>query len=420
MKITRLVAREIYDSRGNPTVECEIVLDNEKMVRASVPSGASVGRHEAHELRDGGKRLGGKGVTKAVEAVEQVIAPALLGRELVAPDLDQVLIALDGTPNKKKLGANAMLAVSMALYRAQAVQEEAELYELLAWVFGHEMVSLPVPMFNVINGGAHADNKLRIQEFMIVPLGAPSYREALEHGVMFSKELATHLKKAGKTITYGDEGGLACDFEDEVEALNWIMEVIVALEKKSKQVFGIALDVAASQFYDTKKQGYVWGDEVVKAADLISFYQALLEHYPLYSLEDGLAEDDWHGWVAMNKAIGSKVQIVGDDIFVTNMRRIVQGIELGAANSVLIKPNQIGTITETMQTIQFCKERGLNTVVSHRSGETCDSFIADLAVGTAAGQIKAGGCCRGERMAKYNRLLTIEDRLMRSLLEQKL
>lgn len=419
MKITRIVAREIYDSRGNPTIECELVLDNEKMVRASVPAGASVGRHEAHELRDGGKRLSGKGVTKAVESVEREIAPALLGRELNAPELDQVLIALDGTTNKKKLGANAMLAVSIALYRAQAVQEDAELYELLAWVFGHEMVSLPIPMFNVINGGAHADNRLRIQEFMIVPLGSASYKEALEQGVVFAKELAVHVKKMGKSIVYGDEGGLACDFEDEIDAMNAIMEVIVALEKKTKQAFGIALDVAASQFYDTKKQAYAWGKEMVHAADLIEFYQQLVAHYPIYSIEDGLAEDDWKGWVAMTQALGSQAQLVGDDIFVTNMKRIVQGLELKAANAVLIKPNQIGTVTETMQTIQFCKERGLNTIVSHRSGETCDSFIADLAVGTAAGQIKAGGCCRGERMSKYNRLLTIEDRLMRTLMEQK-
>jgi enolase len=419
MKITRLVAREIYDSRGMPTIECELSLDNEETVLASVPSGASVGRHEAHELRDGGKRLGGKGVTKAIDAIEQIMAPALVGRELVAPELDQLLIALDGTPNKKKLGANAILAVSIALYRAQAVQEQAELYELLAWVVGHEMVALPVPMFNLINGGAHADNKLRIQEFMIVPLGAPSYRESLEYGMSFAHELATMLKKAGKQIVYGDEGGLACEFEDEIDALNSLMEVIVKFEKKGKQTFGIALDVAASQFYDVKKGVYQWGDEQVKADEMIHFYQQLIAHFPIYSIEDGLAEDDWKGWTQLTKELGSQVQLVGDDLFVTNIKRISQGIELGAGNAVLIKPNQIGTVTETMQAIQFCKENGLSTIVSHRSGETTDTFIADLAVGTAAGQIKAGGCCRGERVAKYNRLLTIEDRLMRSLMEQQ-
>jgi enolase len=419
MKITRLIAREIYDSRGIPTVECELTLDNDVTVSASVPSGASVGKHEAHELRDGGKRLSGKGVIKAVDAIEQIIAPALRGKELVAPELDQLLIALDGTPNKKKLGANAILAVSIALYRAQAVQEEAELYELLAWVIGHEMVALPVPMFNLINGGAHADNNLRIQEFMIVPLGAPSYRESLEYGVTFAHELAAVLKKAGKQIVYGDEGGLACDFEDEVEALNYLMDVLVKFEKKGKQKFGIALDVAASQFYDVKKGLYQWGDDLVKADELITFYQQLIAHFPIYSIEDGLAEDDWKGWAMLTKELGSQVQLVGDDLFATNIKRIAQGIELGAANAVLIKPNQIGTVTETMQAIQYCKSNGLNTIISHRSGETTDAFIADLSVGTAAGQIKAGGCCRGERMAKYNRLLTIEDRLMRSLMEQQ-
>jgi enolase len=419
MIITRLQAREIFDSRGTPTIECELTLEEGQMVTSSVPSGASVGKHEAFELRDGGKRLFGKGVNKAVENIEQVIAPAIIGKDLNPPELDQILITLDGTPNKKNLGANAMLAVSMAIYKAQALLENAELYELLAWIYGHEMVSLPMPMFNLINGGAHADNNLRIQEFMIVPLGAPSYREALEAGMQFSHALHEELKKAGKVTAVGDEGGFACQFIDEIDALNWLMEVLVKFDKKGTQMYGIALDVAASQLYDPKTKTYTWGEDKATSQDLIEFYLKLIEHFPIYSIEDGLAEDDWEGWSALTQALGEKIQLVGDDLFTTNIKRIVKGIELGAGNAVVIKPNQIGTITETLQTIQFCKEQKLNVIISHRSGETNDTFIADLAVATAAGQIKAGGCSRGERIAKYNRLLTIEDKLMRGLLDQK-
>lgn len=436
-KITRLIAREIFDSRGVPTIQAELSLEENITVTSCVPSGASVGKYEAVELRDGGKRLFGKGVTKAIDNIERVIAPQLIGKELSAVDLDQLLIALDGTSNKKKLGANATLAVSQALYRAQAIIEGVELYELLAWVNGQDQVAMPIPMFNVINGGAHADNGLKIQEFMVAPLGAASYKEACEAGMTFSHQLKQVLKDRGKMVAVGDEGGYACAFDDDIQALDCIMDTMVKLGKNGSQVFGIALDVAASQFYKKDKKKYEWyGGEMITAGDLISLYAELAKNYPIYSIEDGLDEDDWSGWQKLTEVCavpegepamrtispethGTPCQIVGDDLFCTNVKRIAKGLELGAANAVIIKPNQIGTITEAMQAIQFCQQHGLNTIISHRSGETCDTFIADLAVGTSAGQIKAGGCSRGERVSKYNRLLTIEDHLMRSLMDKR-
>ncbi len=435
-KITRLIAREIFDSRGVPTIQAEISVEDGITVTSCVPSGASVGKHEAIELRDGGKRLFGKGVTKAIDNIERVIAPQLIGKELSAVDQDQLIIALDGTPNKKKLGANALLAVSQALYRAQAKIEGVELYELIAWVHGQDQVAMPIPMFNVINGGVHADNGLRIQEFMVAPLGVASYKEACEVGMVFSHQLKQVLRDKGKMVAVGDEGGYACAFEDDIDALDCIMDTMVKMGKSNSQVFGIALDVAASQFYNKDTKRYDWYGEKVTAGDLIGLYAELAKKYPIYSIEDGLAEDDWSGWQKLTETCaipegepamrtsspethGTPCQIVGDDLFVTNVKRIAKGLELGAANAVIIKPNQIGTITEAMQAIQFCQQNGLNTIVSHRSGETCDSFIADLAVGTSAGQIKAGGCSRGERVSKYNRLLTIEDHLMRSLMDKK-
>ncbi len=416
MKIAKLVAREILDSRGLPTVECDLILEDGQIATASVPSGASTGTHEALELRDGEKRLMGKGVTKAIENIETKIAPFFIGQELNASSLDQILIEIDGTPNKENLGANATLPVSIALFKAQAQQEQVELFEVIAWVYGHEMISLPMPMFNVINGGAHADNNLLIQEFMVVPVGSQNYRQSIEAGIAFTQDLKEVLKKKGKSTAVGDEGGFASQFEDEIDALNCIMEALVNFDKREPNVFAIALDVAATQFYDPKTKLYNWHGEHVSSDELIEYYETLAKYFPFYSIEDGLAEDDWDGWVAMTQKLGDKMQIVGDDIFVTNTARIAQGIELGAANAVLIKPNQVGTVTETLQAIQLCKEQGLGTIISHRSGETTDTFIADLAVGTSAGQIKAGGCMRGERTAKYNRLLRIEDTLLRNLL----
>ncbi len=416
MKVTKIIAREIFDSRGLPTIECEIFLENGMRASAAVPAGKSIGKHESVELRDGGKRLMGMGVHKAIDNIENKIAKILVGEELNAPRMDNMIIELDGTPNKSKLGANATLAVSMALYRAQAVAEQAELFEIIAWVCGFESVSLPMPMFNVINGGAHADNALRIQEFMIVPLGASGYSEGVEACMEISQLLKEILKKKGKSTNVGDEGGYAPQFDDEIDALTCMLEAVLHYGDKDL-VFGFALDVAASQFYNAKTKKYDWHGEQVTSEELIEYYVELSKHFPLYSIEDGLAEDDWQGWIKMMQTLGDKIQLIGDDLFATNSQRILQGIELGAANSVLIKPNQAGTIIETLQAMKLCKEAGLGTVISHRSGETCDSFIADLAVGTNAGQIKAGGCTRGERLAKYNRVLTIEDILMRSLLE---
>lgn len=418
MKIVRLIGREIYDSRGCPTLECDLILDSGLSVTASVPSGASRGSLEAFELRDGGTRLGGKGVTKAVEYIEQRISPLLVGAELNAPYLDQKLIELDGTADKHNLGANTILAVSMALFRAQAVAEGADLYEVIAWTLGNDLISLPLPQINLINGGAHADNDLHIQEFMIVPLGLQNVREAIEAGMTFAQELKSVLKRHKKSTAVGDEGGFAGPFDDEFDALNCLMETIVLLEKKEVGPYAIALDVAATQFYDADKKIYKWHGKKRSASDMIAFYQDLLKDYPIFSIEDGLAEDDWDGWQELTMTLGQRIQLVGDDIFVTNCHRIQQGMETGVANAVLIKPNQIGTVTETLQAIQLCKEKGYGVVISHRSGETTDTFIADLAVGSSAGQIKTGGCCRGERVAKYNRLLRIEDTLTRALLER--
>lgn len=416
MKIERIVAREVFDSRGLPTVQCEVFLENNLHASATVPAGKSRGSHEAVELRDGDNRFNGLGVRKAIDNIESKIAPMLKGQELNAPRMDQLIIELDGTPNKGNLGANATLAVSMALYRAHAVVEQAELFEVIAWVSGHETVSLPVPFFNVINGGAHADNSLRIQEFMIVPLASQGLRQAIDVSMEFYQLLKGVLHNKGKSTNVGDEGGFAPQFDDEIDAMTSMLETL-ALFPDKEQVFGFALDVAATEFYNAQKGLYDWHGDNVTSDELIEYYVELSKHFPLYSVEDGLAEDDWQGWIKLMQKVGDKMQIVGDDLYVTNIHRIAQGIELGASNTVLIKPNQIGTILETLQAIKLCQQAGLGTIVSHRSGETEDTFIADLAVGANAGQIKAGGCSRSERVAKYNRLLVIEDILMRSLLE---
>lgn len=415
MKITEIEAREIYDSRGWPTIQCDIILDDETIISASVPAGLSRSRYEARELRDGGKRLWGMGVHRAIENIKTIIAPELIGQEPHALDMDFKMIELDGTPDKSYLGANALLAVSMALYRAHAHTEGIELYELIAYICGAESVTLPFPLLNVINGGLHADNGLGIQEFMIVPVGSSDFRSSLELSVTVFHELKNVLKKHGKSIAVGDEGGFAPVFRNYFEALDILMEVLDKVDTTDGGKCVIGLDVAASQLYDKTRGVYQWGNRRMTSHELIEEYEALIDQYPIYSIEDGLDEDDWAGWKTLTAKLESKAQIVADDIFATSSYRINQGIEDHIATGVIIKPNQVGTITETLQAIQLCKENDLNIIVSHRSGETEDTFIADLAVGASVGQIKAGGCCRSERMAKYNRLLEIEDSLMGTL-----
>lgn len=408
------MAREIFDSRGLPTIECELILDETVQVTASVPSGLSKGPYEATELRDEEDRLFGLGVQKSVERLDQMISPLLIGREPSLIEMDIELIELDGTENKSNLGANTILAASMAVCKAQAITEGLELFEFIAYLCGFETVSLPCPLFNVINGGVHANNNLRLQEIMIMPVGLSSFHAAMDVGDTIYQVLKEKLKKAGKSTAVGDEGGFAPDFDDEYEAFDMLMAAIQEVELSNEGSIMIAIDVAASQFYDPKTQRYKWNGKKVNGETLLAWYEDLIRQYPIYSIEDGLGYDDWDGWSAMIKSIGSKIQVVGDDIFATNPNRIWEGINQKIATGIIIKPNQIGTITETLQAAKLCKEHDYYTVASHRSGETNDSFIADLAVGISAGHIKAGGCSRGERMAKYNRLLMIEDMLLLS------
>lgn len=416
MKITRVVAREIYNSEGWPTVQCELFLENGLSVQASVPSGTSVGVHEAMEFRDGGTRLSGRGVLKALESIEQKIAPLLIGSSPKALELDLRMIELDGTPDKSKLGANAMLAVSMALYRAEALVESIPLYEFFAELLALESVSMPYPFLNVINGGVHANNGLRIQEFMIVPVAGSSFRTSFELGTQIFHELGDLLKKEGRSTAVGIEGGYVCGFQNEKEALDLLVAAIQKATTESDAECSIALDIAASHFYSPQKELYQWGDELYTNDQMIAYYESLISQYPICSIEDGLSQDDWEGWKKMTQGLGSLVQIVGDDLSVTDIYRMVKAAEEEALTSVIIKPNQIGTITEVLQALSFCEHRGLQAIVSHRSLETEDSFIADLVVGSNAGQLKAGSCCRSEHLAKYNRILAIEDELTFALL----
>lgn len=412
MKIIAITAQEIFDARGMPTILCEIVLENSMKVAASVPAGLSRGGREAVELRDGGERLMGYGVRKAIQLIEITIAPLLIGQEPNVIRMDEMLIELDGTENKSKLGANTILAVSIAICKAQAVCEQCEPYELIAGLMGHDTVSLPFPMFNVINGGLHASNDLQIQEFMIMPVGVSSFHAAMEMAVTFFHTLKKVLTHQGLSTAVGDEGGFAPDFKHETQALDCLMEAIEQTQLTEGASIMIALDVAASHFYNKQAQAYMWQGELVSADDLISWYTQLVSQYPMYAIEDGLSEHDWDGWKKLTAQLGQRIQIVGDDIFVSNANLIYQGIDEHVANTVLIKPNQVGTVTETLQAIKLAGEYDRNVIVSHRSGETNDFFIADVAVGSSAGQIKAGGLSRGERMAKYNRLLQIENQLL--------
>jgi len=409
--IRTITAREILDSRGNPTVETEVTLGNGIAGRAAVPSGASTGTHEAVELRDGdGTRYLGKGVLRAVENVNTIIAPALIGERVFNQrNLDQILINMDGSPNKGHLGANAILSVSMAAARAAAAFLGLPLFRYMG---GTNACILPVPMMNIVNGGAHADNNLDVQEFMIVPAGADSFSKSLRMGVETFHSLKSVLKKKGYSTGVGDEGGFAPNLKSNEEAIELILEAIQKAGYKPGQQVYIALDVAASEFYEDKKYHFKKSTGAkLEAEQIIQLYQDWAKQYPIVSIEDGMAEDDWQGWIALTSALGEKIQLVGDDVFVTNAKRLQEGIADGVGNSILIKLNQVGTLSETMDTIELAKVDGYTTVISHRSGETEDSFIADLAVATNAGQIKTGSASRTDRVCKYNQLLRIEEEL---------
>ena len=406
--IDLVAAREILDSRGNPTVEVEVALTDGTIARAAVPSGASTGEHEAVELRDGGTRYGGKGVKKAVEGVLDEIAPAVIG--LAADDqrlVDQALVDLDGTTDKSRLGANAILGVSLAVAKAAADSAELPLFRYLGGPNAH---ILPVPMMNILNGGAHADTGVDVQEFMVAPIGAASFSEALRWGAEVYHSLKSVLKKQGLATGLGDEGGFAPDVAGTRAALDLICSAIESAGFKPGTDIGLALDVAATEFH-TAGTGYSFEKQTRTAAELTDFYATLLDSYPLVSIEDPLSEDDWDGWVALTAAIGDRVQIVGDDLFVTNPERLEEGIERGAANALLVKVNQIGTLTETLDAVALAHNSGYRTMMSHRSGETEDTTIADLAVAVGSGQIKTGAPARSERVAKYNQLLRIEETL---------
>jgi enolase len=400
-------AREILDSRGNPTVEVEVILDDGTVGRAAVPSGASTGAFEAAELRDGGSRYLGKGVEKAVAHVIEEIAPEVEGLE--AQDqriIDETMIALDGTPNKSRLGANAILGVSLAA--AKAAAESADL-SFFRYIGGPNAATLPVPMMNILNGGAHADTNVDIQEFMIAPIGAPTFRESLRWGAEIYHSLKSVLKKRGLATSIGDEGGFAPNLDSNRAALDLILEAIEKAGFKTGSEIALAMDVAATEFYESGS--YSFEGSKLSSTDLINYYKGLVENYPIVSIEDPLSEDDWDGWNAMTKELGSKIQLVGDDLFVTNLTRLARGIESHTANALLVKVNQIGTLTETLDAVSMAHRAGYRSMMSHRSGETEDTTIADLAVAAECGQIKTGAPARSERVAKYNQLLRIEEEL---------
>ncbi|MBB3869142.1 phosphopyruvate hydratase [Parageobacillus toebii NBRC 107807] len=410
--IVDVYAREVLDSRGNPTVEVEVYTEDGGFGRALVPSGASTGEYEAVELRDGDKsRYLGKGVLKAVENVNEIIAPAIIGFEVTDQvGIDKTLIELDGTENKGKLGANAILGVSLAVARAAADELDMPLYQYLG---GFNAKTLPVPMMNILNGGAHADNNVDIQEFMIMPVGAKSFREALRMGAEIFHSLKAVLKAKGYNTAVGDEGGFAPNLKSNEEALQTIIEAIEKAGYKPGEEVMLAMDVASSELYNKEDGKYhLEGEGVVKTSEeMVAWYEELVSKYPIISIEDGLDENDWEGHKLLTERLGKKVQLVGDDLFVTNTKKLAEGIEKGVGNSILIKVNQIGTLTETFDAIEMAKRAGYTAVVSHRSGETEDSTIADIAVATNAGQIKTGAPSRTDRVAKYNQLLRIEDQL---------
>ncbi|ODR10752.1 phosphopyruvate hydratase [Mycolicibacillus koreensis] len=413
--IEQVSAREILDSRGNPTVEVEVGLADGSLARAAVPSGASTGEHEAVELRDGGDRYGGKGVQKAVRAVREEIAAAVAGFDAADQRLvDQALLDLDGTPDKSRLGANAILGVSLAVAKAAAKSARLPLFRYLGGPNAHV---LPVPMMNILNGGAHADTGVDVQEFMVAPIGAPTFAEALRWGTEVYHSLKSVLKKQGLSTGLGDEGGFAPDVAGTTAALDLISQAIEAAGYQLGADVALALDVAATEFYSNggsnggSDGGYAFEKQTRTPAQMAEFYADLLGNYPLVSIEDPLSEDDWDGWVALTTTLGDRVQLVGDDLFVTNPERLEDGIERGAANALLVKVNQIGTLTETLDAVALAHSSGYRTMMSHRSGETEDTTIADLAVAVSCGQIKTGAPARSERVAKYNQLLRIEEAL---------
>lgn len=404
-----IIGREILDSRGNPTIEVDVYLENGAFGRAAVPSGASTGAHEAHERRDGGARYGGKGVRDAVAAINAEILDALSGFDAENQiEIDETLIELDGTPNKSRLGANAILGVSLAVAKAAATANDLPLYR---YVGGVSARVLPTPMMNILNGGAHADNPIDIQEFMVMPIGAEMFSEGLRLGAEIFHALKKELSSAGHNTNVGDEGGFAPNLQSTNEALDFIMRSIESVGATPGEDVVIALDAASTEFYADGKYTLAGVGETYDAAGLTGYYEKLLDAYPIVSIEDGLAEDDWDGWRVMTEAIGDRCQLVGDDLFVTNKTRLMRGVEEGCANSILVKVNQIGTLTETLAAVEAAHRNGYTAVMSHRSGETEDATIADLAVATNCGQIKTGSLARADRTAKYNQLLRIEDGL---------
>ena len=409
--IASIHARQILDSRGNPTIEVDILTENEHLGRAAVPSGASTGIHEAVELRDGNKKLyGGKGVLKAVKNVNTLLADNLLGWDVAdQTGIDAMMIALDGTPNKAKLGANAILAISMAVAKAAALEANLPLYR---YIGGTNAKILPIPMMNILNGGAHADNKIDFQEFMVMPVGASTFSEGLQWGVEIFHALKTVLKKKGYSTNVGDEGGFAPNIQSNEEAIETVLTAIQSAGYKTGSQVQIALDAANSELWNAKEKKYIFhksDGKKMTSEQLVKYWESWVKQYPICSIEDGMAEDDWKGWKMLTEAVGSKCQLVGDDLFVTNVTRLERGINEGIANGLLVKVNQIGTITETINAVSMAQQNGYNTIMSHRSGETEDSTIADLAVGLNCGQIKTGSASRSDRMAKYNQLIRIEE-----------
>jgi len=407
--ITDIIGREILDSRGNPTVEVDVILEDGSMGRAAVPSGASTGAHEAHELRDGGKRYMGKGVVKAVDAVNTEIFDALQGMDAEEQRrIDSTMCELDGSKNKSRLGANAILGVSMATAKAAAICTNLPLYRYLGGINAHRM---PVPMMNIINGGEHADNPIDVQEFLIMPVSAENCREAVRMGAEVFHTLKKALSDASHNTNVGDEGGFAPNLSSTTEALDFILKAIEGAGYRPGEDICLALDAASTEFYENGKYNLKGEGKVLDAAGMVDYYQELAGNYPIVSIEDGLAEDDWDGWKLLTEKMGDKCQLVGDDLFVTNVERLQDGINQGVANSILVKVNQIGTLTETLDAVEMAQTAGYTAVISHRSGETEDTTIADIAVGTNAGQIKTGSLSRTDRIAKYNQLIRIEEEL---------
>jgi enolase len=411
--IASIHARQILDSRGNPTVEVDILTENEHLGRAAVPSGASTGVHEAVELRDGNKKIyGGKGVLKAVKNINTILADNLLGWDVAdQTGIDAMMIALDATPNKAKLGANAILAISMAVAKAAALEANLPLYR---YIGGTNAKVLPIPMMNILNGGSHADNKIDFQEFMVMPVGASSFSEGLRWGVDIFHALKTVLKKKGYSTNVGDEGGFAPNIQSNEEAIETVMTAIAAAGYKAGSQIAIALDPAVSEMYDKSKKVYHFhksDGKKLTSEKMVDYWANWVKQYPIVSIEDGMAEDDWKGWKLITDTLGKKIQLVGDDLFVTNVNRLERGINEGIANGLLVKVNQIGTITETINAVSMAQQNGFNTIMSHRSGETEDTTIADLAVALNCGQIKTGSASRTDRLAKYNQLIRIEEML---------